>query len=326
MSHIRMAAGLAVGILAVSGCGVAQASTIPPVVQGTPSSLNTRAQWIPAPKVAQVASHLIAGARHSIRLEMYELGNPTLVQALIAAHQRGISVQVVLDPTENQSQQTGPVLARAGIPVRWMHVPHGIDHVKLLIIDGHEVLTGGVNWGRYSQWTTDADVLLASDPLAAQIFQADWQSAGGHPTVDPEGPGGLTGAAIQPALDQMIASAHRSIDVAANYLSDWNIQDALIAAHNRGVQVHVLLNKDTPEALSTERWLVKHGLTVRWATGPYLHAKVLLVDGKTGMLGSANFSYHGMAINHEFDVSLSNAVLPQAMQWFSGLWTRGRTA
>ena len=99
---------------------------------------------------------------------------------------------------------------------------------------------------------------------------------------------------------------------------------ALVAARKRGVAVHVLLNEHTTESLATERWLVRHGITVRWATGPYLHAKVLLVDGHEGMIGSANFSYHGMTINHEFDVSVPAAVIPQAMQWFSGLWSQGR--
>lgn len=310
-----------------SGCGVAHASSGPaPAASPIRSaSVVSAAKWIPSSIVATTAEQLIAEAKHSVQLEMYELGNPTLIRALIGAHRRGVSVSIILDPTESQSQQSGEVLARAGIPVRWMHVPHGIDHVKLLIIDGHEVLTGGVNWGRYSRWTTDADVLLPSDVAAARVFRSDWQTLGGHPTVDPEGPGGWTGRSIQSSLDRMIAGAHHSIYVAANYLSDWNLQDTLVAAHKRGVTVDVLLNEHTTESLSTERWLVSHGVTVRWATGPYLHAKVLLVDGREGMIGSANFSYHGMTINHEFDVSLPTSVISQATTWFSGLWRQGRS-
>lgn len=312
---------LALGIAAItSGCGVASTTT-GLVSTSSPIhavSVESAAKWIPSNAVATTAEQMVVNAKHSIQLEMYELGNPTLIQALINAHRRGVSVSVILDPTESQSQQSGKVLARAGIPVRWMHVPHGIDHVKLLIVDGHEVLTGGVNWGRFSRWTTDAE--------ATKVFRSDWQTAGGHSTADPEGPGGWTGRAIQSSLDRMIAEAHHSIYVAANYLSDWNLQDALVAAHKRGVTVDVLLNKNTTESLSTERWLVSHGVTVRWATGPYLHAKVLLVDGHEGMIGSANFSYHGMTINHEFDVTMPVAVIPHATHWFSGLWRQGQPA
>ncbi len=303
---------------------MARTTTSPVSSPAHRASAVATAKWIPASDVATTAQHLITSAKQSVQLEMYEFGNLTLIQALIRAHRRGVSVSVILDPTESQSRQSGKVLARAGILVRWMHVPHGIDHVKLLIIDGHEVLTGGVNWGRYSRWTTDADVLLPSDVAAARVFESDWQTLGGHPSVDPEGPGGWTGRAIQSSLDRLIAGAHHSIYVAANYLSDWNLQDELVAAHHRGVSVDVLLNEHTSESLSTERWLVRHGVTVRWATGPYLHAKVLLVDGREGMIGSANFSYHGMAINHEFDVSVPGAVLPQATHWFLRLWSQGR--
>ena len=319
-----LVAGLSAAALLLSGCGVAEASTGSAAHPASSTMVAVAAQWVPAGDVATTAAHLLSKAKHSVRLEMYELGNPTLVHALIAARRRGVSVSVILDPTESQSQQSGRILAQSGISVRWMHVAHGIDHVKLLIIDGHEVLTGGVNWGRYSRWTTDADVLLPNDSEAAQVFQADWLTAGGRSTADPESPGGWTGSAIQSSLDRMIASAHHSIFVAANYLSDWNVQDALVAAHQRGVTVDVLLNKNTTEALSSERWLVSHGVTVRWATGPYLHAKVLLVDGREGMIGSANFSYHGMDINHEFDVTIPTSLMADADHWFAVLWATGR--
>ena len=65
------------------------------------------AQWVPAPQVASTALGLLASAQHSVVLDMYELGNPALVAALVADHARGLTVRVILDATESQSATAG---------------------------------------------------------------------------------------------------------------------------------------------------------------------------------------------------------------------------
>ncbi len=98
---------------------------------------------LPTQVPARAAQYITCAS--NIDLAMYELGNPALIHALIAAHKRGASVKVLLDATERQSAVSGRQLAPAGIPVRYVHVPGGIDHVKLLAINGGAaVLTGGV--------------------------------------------------------------------------------------------------------------------------------------------------------------------------------------
>jgi phosphatidylserine/phosphatidylglycerophosphate/cardiolipin synthase-like enzyme len=137
------------------------------------------------------------------------------------------------------------------------------------------------------------------------------------------GPGALSGAAIQPAMVALLAHATGPVDVAANYLTDYAIQDALAAAAARGIPVHVVINPTAFGAAAAARWLTDHGVTVRDApAAPYLHAKVLLT-GDTGLIGSANFSYDALhARNHEFDVTLPAAVMPAAAAWFAALWAR----
>jgi cardiolipin synthase len=296
-----------------------------PAPSSTPAG---SARWVPAASVPAVTLGLLAQARHTVDVEMYELGNPVLVAALIADARRGIAVRVILDATEAQSVAAVPLLRAGGVQVETVTVPHGgIDHVKLLVVDGHTALTGGVNWGVASTDTTDADVWLASDPAAAETFAEDWTTAQGHPASgawpDPAGSGALSGAAIQPAMVALIAHATGPVDVAANYLTDYAIQDALTAAAGRGIPVHVVINPTAYGAAAATRWLTDHGVMVRDAPAtPYLHAKVLLA-GDTGLIGSANFSYDALsARNHEFDVALPASVVPAADAWFAALWAR----
>jgi cardiolipin synthase len=329
-------AALLTGV-ALTACGVAPDPVIPsgPAPATAPAGATRAAtttapagpaRFIPAAAVPATALALIAQARHTCDVELYELGNPALIAALITDAHRGVAVHVILDGTESQSRLAAPVLRAAGVPVETVTLPHqGLDHVKLLVVDGSATLTGGVNWGVSSTDTTDADVLLPSDPLAAQTFAADWRTAA-HPVTsgawpDPAGPGAWSGRAIAAEAVQLIATSTGPIDVAANYATDWQFQDALAAAAARGLTVRVVLNPTAYGATAAAQWLTAHGIRVREApTRPYLHAK-LLITGSTGLIGSANFSYDAWsARNHEFDVTLPASVVPTATQWFATLW------
>jgi cardiolipin synthase len=288
-------------------------------------------QWVPAAAVPATATQLIAAARQTVEVEMYELGNPQLLQALRMARHRGVRVTVILDATEVQSRRAVPLLRAAGVAVEAVRVTTGIDHVKLLVVDGHRALVGGVNWGTGSIATWDADVELPDDPGLARIFAADWRVAAHHQAAtgawpDPALPGIWSGHAIAPALTRLIQSAHHQVDVVANYCTDWAVQNALIAAARRGFLVRVVLNRSAYGAASAARWLQDHGVIVRWAPrAPYLHAKIVLVDGRAGIIGSANFSDDALAArNHELDVAIPAAVMPAATRWWTTLWARSQ--
>ena len=303
--------------LILSACGSTSAASSPPPSRSV--------VWVPASSVSSTALSLLASAQHSVVLDMYELGNPALVAALVADHVRGLRVQVILDATESQSATAGRVLAAAGVPVRWDHVPHGIDHVKLLTIDGRQTLLGGVNWGSGSSYTTDGDVLLPQDPTASGYFASAWATLGGHRSLSPEGMGAWSGSAIGTQLAALLGHATRSVEVAANYLTSWTVQDALAAAAQRGVTVRVVMNPTAYGAKGAAAWLTAHHIAVRWApTTPYLHAKILIVDGRTLWIGSSNFSYHGLSVNQELDTEVA---LPAGVTaWWQALWARSRPA
>lgn len=294
-----------------------------------PATSATSATLVPAAAVAARAIGLVDGARRSVRLELYELGNPAVLAALVAAHRRGVAVQVVLDPTERQSRAAATALRRAGVAVRALRVPGGIDHVKLLVVDGASVLIGGVNLGMSSSYTSDLDVELhgAAAGPALRVFASDWSAAGGkgRPASGSYGPF-ITGGAIQASMLALLGGAPGlgSCTVLANYLTDWTVRDALVAAERRGVRVTVDLNATAYGAAEAARVLRAGGVRVDAAPPePYLHAKVLAC-GTAAIVGSANLSYHGLAVNHELDVRLAGPAAAAVTAAAARIADRGR--
>ena len=98
-------------------------------------------------------------------------------------------------------------------------------------------------------------------------------------------------------LSQLIQSAHRTIDVTSELLGDPYLEGQLIAADHRGVQVH-LITPINPIGAPTNApdiaFLTSEGVNVRVTVDqypppgalPYMHAKTMIVDGRTAYLGS----------------------------------------
>jgi cardiolipin synthase len=148
---------------------------------------------------------LIAGARTSIDLTVFILGNDevgrSVVRALTERARGGVRVRVLVDAIGSAKikRQAARELAAAGAQLRsfmpLLHAPlrgrtNLRSHRKVVVVDGQRVFLGGMNFAleymgptpRPGRWRDLAAIL--SGPVAAdaeQLFGADWAFAGGDP-------------------------------------------------------------------------------------------------------------------------------------------------
>jgi len=269
-------------------------------------------------RIFVAVSQTMAAARSRLLVEMYEFGRSDLASALVAARSRGADVRVVLDPTVAATLATGRRLAAAGVPVRYYPVDdhaQQIDHVKLLIGDD-QALVGGMNWGATSDRNHDYALLLRAPPALrrlSRIFEQDWGLAAGSPApLGPDtGPIAQTapGAEIRRLLESTLGSARTRIEAELFDLTDPDLVLLLESASRRGVGVRVLLDPGQDVNRPSYALLRRNSTEVRWfrpPPGAKLHAKAVLADGLL-VLGSANWSRHGLDVNHELDVATADA-------------------
>jgi phosphatidylserine/phosphatidylglycerophosphate/cardiolipin synthase-like enzyme len=269
-------------------------------------------------RIFDAVRETMAAARGRLLVEMYEFGRSDLALALAAARSHGVDVRVVLDPTVPVTLVTGRRLAAAGVPVRYYPVDdhaQQIDHVKLLLGDDR-ALVGGMNWGTTSDRNHDYALLLRAPPdllRLSRIFEQDWALAGGSPTplAGESGPIAQTapGTEIRRLLEGALASAQRRIEAEVFDLTDPDVILLLESARRRGVAVRVLLDPGQDVNRPSYAQLRRGSTEVRWFRPPLggkLHAKAMLADGLL-VLGSANWSRHGLDVNHELDVATADA-------------------
>ena len=156
---------------------------------------------------SDVLEDLVVSAASSLRLNAYELTDPVLVDALVAARSRGVTVTVLAQgsPVGGVSSGEWAMLSRllaADVEVRFMatdedaHARYRYDHAKYMVVDDRWTLVTTENWkpaafppaGR--QGNRGWGVVIDDPRVAvyfAQVFETDLGGRDIHPvtTVKP---------------------------------------------------------------------------------------------------------------------------------------------
>jgi len=121
-----------------------------------------------------------------------------------------------------------------------------------------------------------------------------------------------------------IDSAGDSIYVEVYILTSHDVVDALISAHQRGVDVKVILEgrvSGGTNALAYSR-LSGAGAGVCWASEAYklTHSKLIIVDGKKAFIGSHNLSNSALNFNREISLIVEGNVVGELLELFNYDW------
>lgn len=305
----------------------------------------------------------IRQAEHQILLDIFLFGGRTghIVADHLAARVRdGVEVKVLYDPMLGGPKlrpQHEPVIRRlqhAGAAVRPFAVdklpgwrPIKADHNKVLVVDGGRALVGGWNFHDGSQRNHDL-MLALRGPAAAylgEIFGRHWALAGGGaPTAlrvcPEEGPSLVRVMLTNPEqqgirrhLLSALAEAQEEILVSMYVLGDDEIEAALIAAHQRGVAVRIILDPNIQAFslpingvpnVAVQLTLGDAGLPLRHypvKPGGQMHLKLSIIDRRLVFAGSANWTTLGLDGNNETALLIDDRALAGELRaLFEGDW------
>jgi cardiolipin synthase len=269
---------------------------------------------------------LLAKATTSVDVTIYQLYSRDVIGALTAAAKRGLRVRVIQDWKE-ASDTTLATLREAGVLVKESSRSFRFTHQKTVIADGKTAFVFSGNFDRrsFGSGRNFGAVLDDQDDLEdlVELFEADWNERA--PNL------ACTRLVVSPVnararLLALIASATTTLDVEAMYVTDDSVIDAITAAKARGIAVRVLLNDpshdlgDSTEAVGR---MTKAGIAVRRSGALFVHAKLLVVDGRHAFVGSENFSTNSLDSNREAGlvVSTPSADVGRIVSTFEADWT-----
>jgi cardiolipin synthase A/B len=257
--------------------------------------------------------NFMSSARRSLDMTMYELSDATAEQILIADHNKGVRVRVLLDHdysggSVNQSAYS--TLSAAGVPVAWANGSE-IFHQKTITVDDSEsaIMTGNLT-SQYYSTTRDFVVLdnQAPDVAATEsVFDSDW--VGAAPSPGPAGDDLLWSPGSESALIALLDSAAHSVVVENEEMNSTAIEAALEADARRGVDVTVVMTADSEWETAFSQLESAGDHVVLYpdtSTALYIHAKVIDVDSAKAFIGSENFSTASLDYNRELGIITSS--------------------
>jgi phosphatidylserine/phosphatidylglycerophosphate/cardiolipin synthase-like enzyme len=125
------------------------------------------------------ASELLSGAKESIHIVMFSANYKPkyddshvneLLRAIIAAHNRGVDVKIVMDSFPEGNDKTLNYLLKNNIPARILNIPGATTHSKLIIVDGVVVMVGSTNWSYHSiDKNHEANVVISDARIASEF-------------------------------------------------------------------------------------------------------------------------------------------------------------
>jgi phosphatidylserine/phosphatidylglycerophosphate/cardiolipin synthase-like enzyme len=279
----------------------------------------------------------IAASRKSILVKMFLFSEPKLMRALAAARKRGVVVRVMLNPArrsgKSENAEAKRRLSAAGVTVKDTHPAFDVSHEKSMVVDGTTAFVKSHNWAPKNFGQTRDYAVITRDPSeVAEVvagFEADW----GRKDFDSQnrrliwcrGNG-------RERIARFIEGARRTLYLQNERYQDPTIVERLVAAHARGVKVHLmslpphaLKEKKLLEGVAGLRVMRDIGIKIHKLKGLHLHAKMLLADGARAIVGSMNIAPGSFDSRRELAIEIEDKRLVRRLKkTFETDWENSR--
>lgn len=270
---------------------------------------NTEVFYTPYPKLLTDFTDKIDNAKNEIFFEVYMFTEKRILQSLINAKKRWVTVKVILEKnpykSENANNKNFEELKKNWVEVVWSNTKnYYLNHSKFFIIDDLTIIS---TWNlTYSTFTENRDFLVFSYDKnilekLKQTFLNDfsWKKLDVYDenlVVSPN--------FSRIKLEKMISESQKNIKIYIQYLNDKSLNNLLVKAKKeRNIEIEIIIDQKNFDAENTN-FLKNNWIKIipfNWKT---MHSKVILIDEKYLFIGSENFSDYSLDKNREMWILL----------------------
>ncbi len=261
-------------------------------------------------------------ATKSLRIKMFIFSDIDLISAVINAHERGLDVKVMLNPSrrngEEENESTRKILEDAGVNVKDTNPLFALTHEKSMVVDDKIAFIKSLNWETKNLTETRDYAIITANPHevkeVAMCFEADWERADFNP--------GDNARLIwcsnngRQRLANFIDEAKHSLFIQNERFQDLIIIERIIRAASRGVKVHIMvrpphtLKKDKLiEGVGGLRIMDDVGIKIHKLKHLKLHGKMLLADECRAIVGSINLTPGSFDDRRELAIEVNDDVI-----------------
>lgn len=268
----------------------------------------------------------IENIENTLDIAAFEMNNDLIYEAILAAHQRGVTVRIVADDehgVEDLKDTAIRDLEAAGVPVV-LDNRSALMHNKFMIMDEVAVWTGSWNYTVNGTYRNNNNALVMQNEQAVAAYQAEFDEMFkdgefGIRSTD-QGLVSFTegdteviilfaseGNVIE-AVGEAVKEAKSDVRFMTFVFSSDSLGETVIEAIGNGINVQgVFENRNSTASWSQLPPIHCAGGKMRQDGNSYtLHHKVVIIDDHTVVTGSFNFSGNASRSNDENLVIIKN--------------------
>ena len=301
--------------------------------------------------ICKALKNEIDNAKNTIDFAVYGFNNqPKIFKALENAKKRGIKIRWVTN-FEDEKDAYYPEIARLKVLLPSYNTnktisgakPQGLMHNKFFIFDHKKVFTGSANITTtdLSGFNANYSVLIDSKDIA-NIYEKEFEqmykgnfgknkisfkkekiilNSGEKLSVHFSPQDSVTINYLLPLIKQ----AKKYIYIPAFLITDKKIQEALIAASNKGVEIKVINDATNAKSKYTVHKILRRN-KIAVKTENYagkMHMKSMIIDDKFSVIGSMNFTSSGNKRNDENVIIIESSEITKYLKDnFIYLWNK----
>lgn len=321
----------------LSGAGQPSATPTPVVVSSATPSLDWFAVYFTEPVVAgttafsggpdEALAQAIDRARLSVDIAAYDFDLRSLRDALLAAHNRGVTVRMVTD-SDNIDNPEVQELKDAGIPILGDR-REALMHNKFVVIDRLEVWGGSMNYTVNDAYKNNNNLIRIRSNRLAEDYTTEFEEMFMADQFGPKSPANtpypqltVEGTPLEVYFSpddgvaahvvQLIGKAQQSIYFMAYSFTSDAIGAAMLERAGAGVTVAGVFEETQVASNTGDEYdrLRQAGLDVRLDGNPRnMHHKVIIIDEQIVITGSYNFSQSAEKNNDENLLVIHNPLI-----------------
>ena len=152
-------------------------------VEAADCQRNWQVYFSPKGGCTEAVVETLSKAKASVLVQAYSFTSAPIAEALVNAKKRGVRVQVILDDSQRtEKYSSATFLLHAGVPTL-IDPKHAIAHNKVMVIDGHIVITGSFNFTKSAEESNAENLLVINDAEMARKYIENWNEHLKHSEV-----------------------------------------------------------------------------------------------------------------------------------------------
>ena len=149
----------------------------------TLNNVNTQIYFSPNGGCQHAIIKEISNAKRSVYVQAYSYTSIPIAKALLAAHNRGVKVVIIVDKGQQREKYTMATTSQEQGMLVYLDSSHTIAHSKVILIDDETTITGSYNFSKSAEEKNSENIIILKSKEVTAIYNNEFMNHLKHAVI-----------------------------------------------------------------------------------------------------------------------------------------------